>query len=394
MYSSRLRHGAGRNRLAAALDRRRAAGLPILDLTLSNPTSAGFAYSPKLLKPLADVRGLRYEPQPFGLPSARQAVSDDFSRRGAPIPPERIVLTSSTSEAYSFLFKLLCNPGDTVLAPQPSYPLIEHLAGLDAVTLESYSLEFHGTWSIDVDGLHERLARASGRSQVRAIILISPNNPTGSVVKPEEARSVSSLARDHDVALIVDEVFADYPLDGRSPASVSVHTGGTALTFTLGGLSKTVGLPQVKLGWIGVTGPAMLVSEAMERLETIADTYLSVATPVQAAACELLAEGAAVRSQIQARIAANLDRLRTAAAANPACSVLPPDAGWYAVVQVPNLKSEEAIVLDLLDGSGVLVHPGYFFDFAREAFLVVSLLPEQQTFTRAVETLFGRIGPS
>jgi alanine-synthesizing transaminase len=394
MFSSRLRHGAGRNRLAVALERRRAAGLPILDLTLSNPTCAGFAYSPNLLKPLADERGLRYQPQPFGLPSARQAVSGDFSRRGAPIPQERIVLTSSTSEAYSLLFKLLCDPGDSVLAPQPSYPLVEHLAELDAVMLEPYRLEFHGTWSIDLDGLRERLAPASGHSRVRAVILISPNNPTGSVVKPGEARAISALAREHDVALIVDEVFADYPLDGKSPQSVSVHTGDTALAFTLGGLSKTVGLPQVKLGWIGVSGPAMLVTETMERLETICDTYLSVSTPVQTAAPELLREGAAVRAQIQARIGGNLERLKTAAAANPACSVLPPDAGWYAVVQVPSVKSEETLILDLLNGSGVLVHPGYFFDFPREAFLVVSLLPEQQTFTRAVETLFGQIGCS
>jgi aspartate/methionine/tyrosine aminotransferase len=394
MYSSRLRHGAGRNRLAVALEQRRAAGLPILDLTLSNPTCAGFAYSPRLLNPLADERGLRYEPQPFGLPSARQAVSDDFSRRGASISPERIVLTASTSEAYSLLFKLLCDPGDSVLAPQPSYPLIEHLADLDAVTLELYNLEFHGAWSIDVDGVREKLVPANGRSRVRAIILISPNNPTGSIVKPEEARAISALAREHDVALIVDEVFADYPLDGRSPASVSVHTGDTALTFTLGGLSKTVGLPQMKLGWIGVSGPAMLVTEAMERLETISDTYLSVSTPVQAAAYDLLTEGATVRSQIQARISSNVGRLKKAAAANPACSVLPPEAGWHAVVQVPNVKSEEALVLDLLNGSGVLVHPGYFFDFAREAFLVVSLLPEPQTFARAVETLFGQIGSS
>jgi aspartate/methionine/tyrosine aminotransferase len=394
MYSSRLRHAAGRNRLALALDRRRATGLPILDLTLSNPTCAGFAYSPELLEPLADERGLRYDPQPFGLPSARKAVSDDFFRRRAPIPPERIALTASTSEAYSLLFKLLCDPGDRVLAPQPSYPLVEHLADLDAVTLEPYSLEFHGTWSIDVEGLREALAGANGRARARAIILISPNNPTGSVVKPEEARAISALAHEHDLALIVDEVFADYPLDGRTPESASVHTSGTALTFTLGGLSKTAGLPQMKLGWIGVSGPSTLVTEAMERLETICDTYLSVSTPVQAAASELLREGAAVRAQIQARIAANLNRLKTAAAANPACSVLSPEAGWYAVVQVPNLKSEEALVLDLLNASGVLVHPGYFFDFAREAFLVVSLLPDPATFTRAVETLFGQIGGS
>jgi alanine-synthesizing transaminase len=394
MYSSRLRHGAGRNRLAVALEHRRAAGLPILDLTLSNPTCAGFTYPRELLKPLSDDRGFHYDPHPFGLRPARQAVSADFSRRDALIPPERIVLTTSTSEAYSLLFKLLCDPGDCVLAPQPSYPLIEHLADLDAVAIEPYRLEFHGTWSIEMDDLRDRLPHGHGGSRVRAIVLISPNNPTGAVVKPEEAREIAAMAREHDVALIVDEVFADYPLDGRSAASVSTYAGGTTLTFTLGGLSKTVGLPQLKLGWIGVGGAPMVVTEAMERLETICDTYLSVSTPVQAAAPELLREGAAVRAQIQTRIRGNLERLKMAAAANPACSVLPPDAGWYTVVQVPNVQSEEALVVNLVNGCGVLVHPGYFFDFPREAFLVVSLLPEPQTFTLAVDSLFAQIGGS
>jgi alanine-synthesizing transaminase len=391
MFSARLSHGAARNRLTVALEQRRVAGLPIVDLTLSNPTRAGFIYPPGLLTPLADQRGLRYDPMPFGLPDARKAVSDDFARRGSSVPPERIVLTTSTSEGYSLLFKLLCDPGDAVLAPRPSYPLVEHLTDLDGVVLESYSLESHGVWSIDLDGLRATLASASGRwRRVRAIIMISPNNPTGSVVTPAEARAVTALARDHSVALIVDEVFADYRFDNQQ--SAPLHDD--VLTFRLGGFSKTIGLPQVKLGWIGVSGPATLVDAAMDRLETICDTYLSVSTPVQAAAADLLREGAAIRAQIHARVCGNLERLTAVAAAHPACSLLRPDGGWYAVVQVPAIASEEALVLGLLDRTGILVHPGYFFDFDREAYLVLSLLPEPAIFHPAVEQLFREIGCS
>jgi aspartate/methionine/tyrosine aminotransferase len=391
MFSARLSHGAGRNRLTIALEERRAAGLPIVDLTLSNPTRAGFIYPPGLLMPLAHERGLCYDPMPFGLPDARKAVSDDFARRGSNVPSERIVLTTSTSEAYSLLFKLLCDPGDAVLAPRPSYPLVEHLTDLDATVLESYALELHGAWSIDLDGLRATLASAAARGRrARAIITISPNNPTGWVLTPEDARTVSALARDNDVALIIDEVFADYRFDNKLPAMMQ----DDVLTFRLGGLSKTVGLPQLKLGWIAVSGPATLVDDAMERLETICDTYLSVSTPVQAAAADLLREGAAIRAQIQLRVWRNLEQLTAVAAAHPACSLLRPDGGWYAVVQVPAIVSEEALVVGLLDRTGVLVHPGYFFDFDREAFLVVSLLPEPAIFHHAVERLFGEIGCS
>jgi alanine-synthesizing transaminase len=391
MFSARLPHGAARNRLAAALEQRRAAGSPVFDLTLSNPTRAGFIYPPDLLTSLAGSGALRYDPMPFGLPDARKAVSNDFARRHADVPPERIVLTASTSEGYSLLFKLLCDPGDAVLAPRPSYPLVEHLTDLEAVRLESYPLEFHGVWSIDIDALRARLESWDARGRrVRAIIIISPNNPTGSVVTPEEARAVAILAREHDAALIVDEVFADYRFNSRPAAP----TYDEALTFRLGGLSKTAGLPQLKLGWIGISGAAPLVSDAMERLETICDAYLSVSTPVQAAAADLLRKGAAIRAQIHARVCQNLERLTSIAAMHPACSLLPPDGGWYAVVQVPSIRSEEAIVLDMLDREGILVHPGYFFDFDREAYLVVSLLPEPAMFHRAVEQLFGEIGRS
>lgn len=390
MFSSRLRQGAGRNRLALALSHRRAAGLPIIDLTESNPTRAGFTYPAGLLRALSQERALCYHPQPFGLPEARQAVSDDFTRRGVPVPANRIVLTASTSEAYSLLFKLLCDPGDAVLAPRPSYPLIEHLTELDGVSVEHYSLEYHRRWSVETDDVRGKLRTPPEGRRIRAIIAINPNNPTGSTLSAGEMEALSALAREHRVALIVDEVFADYPLSEESVTSML--TQNDALTFGLGGLSKSAGLPQVKLGWIGVAGPNTLVADAMERLETICDAYLSVSTPVQVAAAELLRRGSAVRAQIHERIRANDRVLRDAAAAHPACSVLASEAGWYAVVQVPALESEETLVLDLLERTGILVHPGYFFDFEREAFLVISLLPDPLTFSPAVETLFSEVG--
>jgi hypothetical protein len=386
MFSSRLRRAEGRNRLAVGLERRRAAGLPIVDLTLSNPTLAGLAYPSGLLEPMVHDRSLRYEPEPFGLLSARQAVSDDFARRGLSVPPSRIVLTASTSEAYSLLFKLLCDPGDAVLGPRPSYPLIEHLTDLDGVALEHYRLEFHRRWELDLQDLNEK----AGAARMRAIIMISPNNPTGSVVTEEELAATAVIARDNDLAVISDEVFTDYPISQAQPASAIGQN--TALTFTLGGLSKTIGLPQVKLGWIAVGGPGPLVADALERLEIICDAYLSVSTPVQIAASDLLNAGATVRTQIHERIRGNWARLTALASANPACVLLPADAGWYAVAQVPAIAPEEAIVLDLLARAGVLVHPGYFFDFEREAFLVVSLLPEPDVFARAAQSVFGRTG--
>jgi aspartate/methionine/tyrosine aminotransferase len=382
MFSSRLGQTAGRNLLAGALEQRRAAGLPISDLTLSNPTRAGFTYPPAILACLSRAQGLCYEPDPLGLPAARQAVSEDFSRRGVSVPANRTVLTASTSDAYSLLFKLLCDPGDSVVAPQPSYPLIEHLTALDAVTLEHYRVEFHGRWEVDLEELREK-ARIR---RVRAIVMINPNNPTGSGVTEHELNAVGAIAADHGLAIISDEVFSDYAIAPMAP--VSALRQEHALTFALGGLSKSAGLPQVKLGWIAIGGPPPLVDEALQRLETMCDAYLSVSTPVQIAAPDLLKAGATVRAQIQQRVRENYRRLRAAAAGNPACAVLPVEAGWYAVVQIPAVASEETFVVELLEQAGVLVHPGYFYDFDREAFLVVSLLPEPDVFAFAIEAVF------
>lgn len=380
-FSTRTPPSLAPNRLAQALARARREGRRLLDLTDSNPTRAGFAYAAGLLAPLADPRGLRYEPQPFGLPAAREAVAADYARRGVTIAPDRIVLTASTSEAYSLLFKLLADPGDEILVPRPGYPLLEHLTRLDGLVPRPYDLDPHGGWAVDVAAVERALS-----PRTRAVLLVSPNNPTGSYVKPPELDALARLGA--GVALVVDEVFAEYELaPGAAAAAARPLDPRDALVFALGGLSKAVGLPQVKLGWMAIGGPDAIVAPALERLELVCDTYLSVATPVQAAAAELLERGAPLRAQIQARIAGNYARLGERAAAAPSCRVLPAEGGWYAVVQVPRLQSEEELVVELVEREDVVVHPGHFFDFQGEAFLVVSLLPPPAAFGAAIDRL-------
>ena len=384
MISSRLPRSLEPNAVARAIDAKRRSGAAILDLTETNPTSAGFNYPKELLEPLADPRALEYDPQPLGLWSARAAVAADFRRRGIVISADRVALTSSTSEAYALLFKLLCDAGDAVLVPHPSYPLFEHLTQLESVTAIPYALEYHGAWRVDVDSI----TRAA-TDRVRAILIVSPNNPTGSFLHQDDLDALSNLAASRGWAIIGDEVFADYPLD-PAPEAANVLAGAGVLTFSLGGLSKAAGLPQLKLGWIGFGGPSSKVDEALAAYEVIADTYLSVSTPVQAAAADLIERGAAIRSQILARVQRNLESLRKLATAHPSVRVLRVEGGWSAVAQVPQLRAEEALVLELLEKDDVLVHPGYFFDFDREAFVVVSLLVEPATFDQAVTRLLLR----
>ncbi len=369
----------GSNRLARAIADARAAGRPLVDLTQSNPTRAGFSYPDYLLSALADERGLKYQPEPFGLIAARQAVAHDYARRGAAVAADRIALTASTSEAYSLLFKLLADPGDEVLAPRPSYPLFEHLARLDAVKLCPYELEYHDGWSIDMASVERALS-----SRTRAILVVTPNNPTGSFISRQELRRIDALCAGRGIAIIADEVFADYQVrPGACVDAGRVMDLRNGLAFSLGGLSKTVGLPQIKLGWMAVAGAGDRVADALTRLEVICDTYLSVSTPIQAAAAELLSRGAAVRKQIQARIAANYRALSERIEAVPSCSLLVADGGWSAIVRVPSIGPEEDLVVDLV-GRGVVVHPGYFFDFPRESYLVMSLLPPEEQFARGV----------
>jgi alanine-synthesizing transaminase len=383
MFSARVPGQLGANRLAAALAARRAAGAAILDLTESNPTRAGFEYPFALLTPLGDARGLRYEPRPFGLASARQAVAADYARRGIDIAADRIVLTASTSEAYGWLFKLLADPGDEVLVPRPSYPLFDHLTRLEGVIARPYDLEYHGAWAIDFGSVEAALS-----ARTRAVLIVSPNNPTGSFVKQDELDRLATLCAPRGAALIADEVFTDYELDSSAAGAAGrVLDRRDLLAFSLGGLSKSIGLPQVKLGWIALAGPDALVSAALDRLEFVCDTYLSVATPVQASAAELMMSGAPVRAAIGGRVQANYRALIARIAATPSCSLLRTEGGWYAVLQVPSLESEEDLVLSLLTRDDVLAHPGYFFDFPRESFLVVSLLPPPAVFDEGLDRI-------
>jgi hypothetical protein len=383
-FSHRVPSDLAPNRFALALAAARQAARPLLDLTVSNPTRVDLGYPDGLLALLGSAASLVYDPQPFGLSPAREAVAADFARRGVALAADRVVLTASTSEAYSVLFKLLCDPGDRVLVPRPGYPLFEHLTRLDAVEADSYLLEHHGRWSVDLDGL-----RRSISPRTRAVVAVSPNNPTGSFLDASDLAAIAAVCRDHHLALIGDEVFADYPLTPRV-AAPSVLSVPDVLAFSLGGLSKSAGLPQVKLGWIGIAGPGDVVAAAATRLEVICDSYLSVGTPIQQAAGALIARGAAIRARIAARIARNYETLLDLVTRYPSCTVLPAEGGWYAVIQVPATQSEEQLIVSLLARDAVVVYPGYFFDFPREAFLVVSLLPVPGTFDAAVTRVFER----
>ena len=384
MFSSRVPPHRQPNRLTRAVGAARAGGRALVDLTVTNPTAVGIVYPDGVLAPLASAPALVYTPTPFGLDRAREAVAGDYARRGVMVEPGRVVLTASTSEAYSLLFKLLCEPGDAVLVPAPSYPLFDHLTRLDGVRARPYALEYHGRWCLDAGGL-DRV----WKHDVRAALGVSPNNPTGSRLSGAEIRELDARCAARGAALVLDEVFADYPLHAGA-ARADAAGAPASLTFRLGGLSKSAGLPGLKLGWMAVDGPADLVAGALERLELICDTYLSVSTPVQAAACDVIRSGAAIRAQIQSRVVGNYRALRRIADAYPSLEVLQADGGWSAVVRVPATRSEEDLVLELLDRDGVLVHPGFFFDFPTEAFVVVSLLPEPARFADGVARVMER----
>jgi len=407
MFSRRLQWPYPANRLSRILAEKRERGTVLLDLTESNPTRVGLGYPEEAIaEALRDAATSSYDPQPRGLEAARAAIAASHAaRRGTRVDPARIVLTAGTSEAYSYLFKLLADPGDAVLVPRPSYPLFDYLAALDGLTVTGYPLHHDGDrGSIDVEAL-EPGDGGNGGPAPRALILVNPNNPTGAALRDHERARLQAWAARARCAIISDEVFFDFldEPDGAGPdgeaggriVSLLSPGGGTAgerpLQFTLGGLSKSCGLPQMKLGWMVVDGPDPLVGEALERLDLIADTYLSVGTPVQRAAARLLEIGEQVRALIQARLRLNLEALRGALAVVPSCRLMRRDGGWYAVVQVPAVLPEEERVLALLAKDDVLVHPGFFFDFPREAYLVLSLLPEPGAFREAVRRILARI---
>jgi alanine-synthesizing transaminase len=385
VFSTRVPGDRRPTDLARAAARARARG-PVVDLTLSNPTRAGIDYPADLLSVMSQPAALTYRPEPLGLADARQAIAEDYARRGLRIAADRIVLTTSTSEAYSILFKLLGEPGrSNVLTPVPSYPLFDHLTRLDGLVQRRYALEFHGAWVVDVETLD-----AVWTSDTRAVLAVSPNNPTGSIVRGGDADELTRRCGDREAALILDEVFCDYPL-GEAFDEPRAFAEPPCLLCRLGGLSKSIGLPQAKLGWIALNGPSDVVAEALDRIELICDTYLSVSTPVQMAARSLLERGAAVRAQILDRVRANDAALRATVSGDGGVTVLPADGGWSAVIRVPATRSEEALVTELLERDAVAVHPGYFFDFPHEAFLVVSLLPESAEFARGIRLVQDRL---
>ncbi len=375
--------------MSLLLEQKRAAGAAILDLTESNPTAAGFAYpADAILSALADPRALHYEPAAAGMPAARAAISEYYSGR---VSADRILLTASTSEAYAFVFKLLADPGDQVLVPAPSYPLFDYLAALDSVQAVPYSLVYEGAWRVDMDALARSVTARS-----RALVLVNPNNPTGSFLKQSELGPIVALCREHNLALISDEVFADYMLGAdarlvRSLTGVEEVTGvDEVLTFCLSGLSKVAGLPQLKLGWIVTGGPPGDRKNAFERLELIADTYLSVSAAVQWAAPVLLGLRGEIQDQILGRVRDNRAYLASRIGSASPWKLLATEGGWYAVLEAPRIQSEEEWVLSLLSEDNVLVQPGFFFDFAREAFLVISLLTPQNVFRQGVQRILAR----
>jgi alanine-synthesizing transaminase len=387
MFSSRLQWNLHPNPLSQLLESKRRSGAVIFDLTESNPTRAGFDYPGGFLEALADARSLHYEPSPAGLAQARGAVSSYYQGRGQQVDPDQLLLTASTSEAYSYLFKLLTNPGDEVLVPRPSYPLFDYLAALESVRPVPYALEYHGRWSINLESLAQGIT-----SRTRAIVIVNPNNPTGSFLKREELARILALCEERGLAILSDEVFSDYTFaadPGRMPTLVGVDR---VLTFCLSGLSKVAGLPQLKLGWIVIAGPQEARQPARERLELIADTYLSVGAPVQYALPRLLEVGAFVQQQIQERVRANLSLLHSSMNSDFACKVLDVEGGWYAIVQVPRTQTEEQWCLELLEKDDVLVQPGFFYDFESEAYLVLSLLTSLADFREGLRRLLARAG--
>jgi aspartate/methionine/tyrosine aminotransferase len=350
----------------------------LIDLTETNPTAVGLTYPASLLAAMATRESLTYRPDPCGLLSTREFIAEMTERK---VPAHQIVLASSTSEVYGWLFKLLCDPGDEVLVPVPSYPLFDVLTGLEAVRARPYRLETHSGWALDRRSLTAQLT-----PRTRALLVVSPNNPTGSLLHDDDREWLVGMAHERQLAIISDEVFSDYVI---RPGALTRSLAGEsrALTFTLGGLSKSVGLPQVKLAWMLVSGPGDRLEEAITRLEIVADSYLSVSTPVQVAAPYLLREGGMVREQIRQRLLINLAQLRDMARECPAISVMEPEGGWSVVIRVPDIGDEEALVARALRDARVLVHPGYFFDFVEGRFVVLSLLPTPSDFGEGVRRL-------
>jgi alanine-synthesizing transaminase len=391
--STRLDWNPAENALAGLS--RAAVARGALDLTETNPTRVGLPYPHQAIAAaLARAPFATYDPAPLGQRGARAAVAADYAGTGVTVDPDRVVLTASSSESYSFLFKLCCDPGDAVLVPEPSYPLFEYLTRLEGVVPVSYRLAFDGVWHVDFGSMTEAVASARrAGNRPRAVIVVNPHNPTGSFLKRDELARLSAIAAEEDLAVISDEVFAGYPLAPDptrvTTASVDPAIEEGASVFSLGGLSKACGLPQLKLGWIVAGGRD--AARAVASLELVADTYLSVATPVQAALGDLLALGAEVRAAIAARVAGNRACLLATLPSASGCTLLPAEGGWSAILRLPASRSDEAWAAGLATEAGVLVQPGYFFDLRGGTFLVLSLLPAPELFAAAIARVVAHV---
>jgi alanine-synthesizing transaminase len=385
MFSRRTAWSLSTNRYTDALDAHRHDGRELLDLAASNPTTVGLKYPEvDLLHALTVREALTYQPVPKGLVSAREAIARYYSEKESAVSVDDLVLTTSTSEAYSFAFRLLCNPGDAVLVPVPSYPLFDFLAELNDVTLVPYELVYDHGWQIDFHSLQMAMERSgqTGNS-CRAVLVVHPNNPTGSYVKLHEAAKLSQICNAHEMAIIADEVFLDYVLDG--PQAQTFSANNDALTFTLSGLSKISALPQMKVAWIAVSGPNSLKSDALARLEVVADTYLSMNAPVQHAVPAMFAARAGIQRQLIERIKSNLAVLDLNLNAQKLCSRFAVEGGWYAVIRVPVLGTDEDLAIALLRDTGVLLQPGHFYNFPTEGHLIASLITPCAEFANGIE---------
>lgn len=378
-YSSRTNWNTEESELARAHRMRVQAGLPIADLTASNPTRCGFEYPADLLQSLTDPRALDYDPQPKGMLSARQAVCGYYADHGVVLDPAQVVLATSTSEAYSYLFRLLCDSGGEVLALQPGYPLFDFLAELEVVRLKAAPLVYDHGWQIDPEAIRRAITPAT-----RAIVLVHPNNPTGHFTKAWEAAELARLCHEHDLALVVDEVFLDYGINNAGSSFASGLEG--VPVFVVSGLSKIAGLPQMKAAWIVATGPD--APAALDRLEVIADTFLSMNAPVQCALPKWLKGRRDIERQIRERVSANLTELDAQIVRANELRRLAVEGGWYAVLRIPAIAPDEETVLELLE-RGVWLHPGHFFGMPESGWLVTSLLTPCREFSTGVTTVNG-----
>lgn len=381
MFGRRTNWNLSPNRLAEALARRRAAGLPWIDLSASNPTECGFEYDNRaILNALGAPASLAYHPDPRGLRSAREAVCEYYAARDEDMSLENIILTTSTSEAYSFVFRLLCDPGDEVLIPAPSYPLFDFLADLQDVKLVPYPLFYDHGWHIDLHALES----AAG-PRTKAVIIVHPNNPTGHFVKTSERDDLNRICASKQMAIVADEVFLDFSLQGLRPSSFCVNRD--VLTFTMSGLSKISGLPQMKLAWFIASGPEPERRGALERLEIISDTYLSLSAPVQVAAKSLLEQRYDFQKQLMSRVRRNLAEMDRQLSIMNSCMRLEIEGGWYAVLRVPAISSDEDLAIQLLEEHGVYLHPGHFYGFPAEGYLVLSLIAPAESFATGLKSI-------